>query len=69
MLGEDAHSSLPYQAFWNGRDPVEVQELRSLRILVCGITGIGKSTLINRIFGVEVVSPDNNFHGLLGLTF
>ena len=26
------------------------------RILVCGRAGVGKSTLINRVFGVEVVS-------------
>ena len=28
----------------------------AIRVLVCGNTGVGKSTLINRTFGVDVVS-------------
>ena len=27
----------------------------AFRVLVCGKTGVGKSTLINRLFGVELV--------------
>lgn len=28
----------------------------AIRVLVCGNTGVGKSTLINKTFGVDVVS-------------
>lgn len=27
----------------------------AFRVLVCGKTGVGKSTLINRVFGIELV--------------
>jgi predicted GTPase len=35
----------------------ELQEsgVKAFRILVCGKTGVGKSTLINKVFGVEMV--------------
>lgn len=47
--------------FWSGRKTLENPEddaLKTIRILVCGNTGVGKSTLINKIFGVgdELVS-------------
>jgi len=29
--------------------------VKAFRILVCGKTGVGKSTLINKVFGVELV--------------
>jgi GTPase SAR1 family protein len=40
--------------FWESVSGVP-NNLDELRILVCGNNGIGKSTLINKIFGAEVV--------------
>jgi Uncharacterized alpha/beta hydrolase domain (DUF2235) len=58
MLGEK--SDLLNQGFWTERSALEIEDLKSIRILVCGNTGVGKSTLINQVFGVsgsdEVVS-------------
>lgn len=41
--------------FWGEREVVEIEEPGAIRILVCGNTGVGKSTLINEVFGAEVV--------------
>ena len=41
--------------FWNEREVLDFKEQGAIRILVCGNTGIGKSTLINEVFGTEVV--------------
>ena len=42
--------------FWeHGKDETPVQ-LDAVRVLVCGNNGIGKSTLINKVFGFEIVS-------------
>lgn len=37
-----------------------VSRFQQVRILICGRSGVGKSTLLNRIFGVDLVStkPD-----------
>ena len=43
--------------FWGERETVDIEEPGAIRILVCGNTGVGKSTLINEVFGVELVSP------------
>ena len=48
---------LSVDVFWGERDPVKIEEPGAIRILVCGNTGVGKSTLINEVFGVEVVRP------------
>ena len=47
---------IPYDShFWEGY--VEVPNaMRKLRVLVCGEKGVGKSTMINGVFGQEVVS-------------
>lgn len=50
MLGK-THSILN-RGFWSDRATLEIDEPEKIRILVCGNTGVGKSTLINRIFGV-----------------
>ncbi|KAL8758512.1 MAG: hypothetical protein Q9199_001424 [Rusavskia elegans] len=46
------------QGSWNDEDadPLENNDLKTIRILVCGNTGVGKSTLINRVFGIN---PDD----------
>ena len=41
--------------FWGERETVDIEEPGAIRVLVCGNTGVGKSTLINEVFGVEVV--------------
>lgn len=51
MLGEK--HDLLNSGFWIDRETFEVEDLKSIRILVCGNTGVGKSTLVNRIFGVS----------------
>ena len=42
--------------FWLDQDDDDAPDPGPLRVLVCGNTGVGKSTLINRTFGVDVVS-------------
>lgn len=56
MLGEK--HSIVNQGFWSDRLPVEVDDLKSIRILVCGNTGVGKSTLINKVFGIKRVDDE-----------
>ena len=48
---------LSNDVFWGEREAVDIEEPGAIRILVCGNTGVGKSTLINEVFGVEVVRP------------
>lgn len=56
MLGTRHH--VANQGSWNDEDadPLENNDLKTIRILVCGNTGVGKSTLINRVLGVD---PDD----------
>ena len=51
MLGEE--NSIVNRGFWGNKPTQEIDGLKSLRILVCGNTGVGKSTLINKVFGVS----------------
>lgn len=51
MLGTEHH--FLNQGFWSDGDPQGNDELKTIRILVCGNTGVGKSTLINQVFGVN----------------
>lgn len=46
---------LTKEPFWHEREPVTIEEPGAIRILVYGNAGVGKSTLINKIFGKEVV--------------
>ena len=50
--------TLSNDGFWNDREMLKIEEPEAIRILVCGNTGVGKSTLINEVFGVEVVSSE-----------
>lgn len=53
----------------NMRDPwlalpmedVQQNSVKACRILVCGRTGVGKSTLINKVFGVPMVCTKTLF--------
>lgn len=48
---------LTEDVFWNEREIVDTEDRGAIRILVCGNTGVGKSTLINEVFGAELVRP------------
>ncbi|KAI2643451.1 hypothetical protein GGS21DRAFT_542183 [Xylaria nigripes] len=39
-------------------------ELKNCRVLVCGRAGVGKSTLINKVFGTVVTEESSNEHGV-----
>lgn len=39
-------------------------ELKTCRVLVCGRAGVGKSTLINKVFGTIVTQESYNDHGV-----
>jgi hypothetical protein len=52
MLGVDKHGVL--NEHW-GQLGDDSPDPGAIRVLVCGNTGVGKSTLINNIFGVDVV--------------
>ncbi len=41
---------------WSKGAIILENKISVLRILVCGRAGVGKSTLINKVFGVELVS-------------
>ncbi|KAH6892489.1 hypothetical protein B0T10DRAFT_438346 [Thelonectria olida] len=40
---------------------LQASGVKAFRILVCGKTGVGKSTLINRVFGVEMTSESDSY--------
>ena len=56
MLGTRYH--VADQMFWNDGDtePLEDDNSKTMRILVCGNAGAGKSTLVKRVFGID---PDD----------
>lgn len=43
------------QGFWNG-GALDTDDSGPIRILVCGNSGVGKSTLINKVFGVDAMN-------------
>ncbi|KAH7136237.1 hypothetical protein EDB81DRAFT_77274 [Dactylonectria macrodidyma] len=40
---------------------LQASGVKAFRILVCGKTGVGKSTLINKVFGVEMTSESDSY--------
>lgn len=62
MLGTvDKHLIIDH-GFWTGDTtarPGVPDQRWPVRVLVCGNTGVGKSTLINKVFGVPVVGAMN----------
>ena len=40
---------------------LQASGVKAFRILVCGKTGVGKSTLINKVFGVEMTEESNSY--------
>jgi hypothetical protein len=64
-LAEWRHEMLgPDLGFWNNNTGTDLQEPGAIRILVCGNTGVGKSTLINKVFGVPVTNTSNRTRGV-----
>ncbi|KAK4546616.1 hypothetical protein LTR36_001833 [Oleoguttula mirabilis] len=62
MLG--SRNGVVNTGFWLGADADDDAELGAIRVLVCGNTGVGKSTLINKTFGVDVTQSSNRTRGL-----
>lgn len=54
MLGT-SENGIVNSGFWLDDDADDVPDVGAIRVLVCGNTGVGKSTLINKTFGVDVV--------------
>jgi predicted GTPase len=56
MLGRTKELRVDY-GFWDhaAADDFSSDAIWPIRILVCGNTGVGKSTLINKVFGVPIV--------------
>ncbi|KAK5121572.1 hypothetical protein LTR85_004744 [Meristemomyces frigidus] len=70
MLGEVELSfdgvtkMIPNPGFWNADDDdSERSDLPPLRILICGYPGVGKSTLVNKVFGVDLKAVSERTRG------
>ncbi|KAI5366444.1 Putative GTP binding domain, P-loop containing nucleoside triphosphate hydrolase [Septoria linicola] len=62
MLGtENGHVNF---GFWSDSNADDDVDPGAIRVLVCGNTGVGKSTLINKTFGVEVTQSSNRSRGI-----
>ncbi|KAJ4002644.1 hypothetical protein NW766_012769 [Fusarium irregulare] len=67
---QDAHliAEEDQMAPWLRDMQLEASGVKAFRILVCGKTGVGKSTLINKVFGVEMtdesLSYDQGVHDI-----
>ncbi|KAF2164250.1 hypothetical protein M409DRAFT_56937 [Zasmidium cellare ATCC 36951] len=63
MLGST--NGLVNFGFWGDEDKsAALDGVSALRILVCGNTGVGKSTLINKTFGVDVTQSSDRSRGI-----
>ena len=60
FVNEELDPWLRERSLNNGN--IDFEHLRDFRILVCGKAGVGKSTLINKVFGVPLVSPKAASH-------
>ncbi|KAM0426584.1 hypothetical protein ACHAPT_008277 [Fusarium lateritium] len=56
-LVEDSESLAP----WLRDMQLQASGVKAFRILVCGKTGVGKSTLINKVFGVEMTDESLSY--------
>lgn len=64
MLGSTA-DGVVNPGFWLDEDESEnTLNPGAIRVLVCGNTGVGKSTLINKTFGVDVTTSSNRSRGI-----
>ncbi|RYC65740.1 hypothetical protein CHU98_g413 [Xylaria longipes] len=52
------------QGYWNQRGETVPESLPAMRILVCGNCGVGKSALINQVFGVEATKTSDRERGI-----
>lgn len=50
--------------FWGKLDLDDNLDPGAIRVLVCGNTGVGKSTLINKTFGVDVTQSSDRARGI-----
>jgi len=55
MLG--SQKGVVNTGFWLDEEEDDAMDPGAVRVLVCGNTGVGKSTLVNKTFGVDVVGP------------
>ncbi|XEV03181.1 hypothetical protein FSHL1_008468 [Fusarium sambucinum] len=60
---QDAHLVAEEEgpAPWLKDMQLEASGVKAFRILVCGKTGVGKSTLINKVFGVEMTDESQSY--------
>ncbi|KAF2765736.1 hypothetical protein EJ03DRAFT_354618 [Teratosphaeria nubilosa] len=62
MLG--SKDGVVNHGFWLDEDDDDNLDLGAIRVLVCGNTGVGKSTLVNKTFGVPVTQSSNRTRGI-----
>ncbi|KAF0642997.1 hypothetical protein FPSE5266_10430 [Fusarium pseudograminearum] len=60
---QDAHLVAEEEGLapWLKDMQLEASGVKAFRILVCGKTGVGKSTLINKVFGVEMTDESQSY--------
>ncbi|KAL8723618.1 MAG: hypothetical protein Q9181_007246 [Wetmoreana brouardii] len=63
-IEEVRDTMLTTDGFWNEREIIDTEDGGAIRILVCGNTGVGKSTLINEVFGAELTKASDNLRGI-----
>ncbi|KAK4561601.1 hypothetical protein LTR86_004280 [Recurvomyces mirabilis] len=61
MMG--SYNGVTNTGFWLDEDSDDLDP-GAIRVLVCGNTGVGKSTLINKVFGVDVTQSSDRYRGI-----